>query len=111
MYPDRCVSLHVGMSVVEGRRFEESDAAEVSEFGWGIVNQTMAERLWARASAGQQLQVVGIKELYVYLFPFDCQMEVVAERRVLYDTPNAHLTRRSVGLGQRSGAARHRRIS
>jgi len=53
--------LHVGMSVVEGRRFEESDAAEVSEFGWGIVNQTMAERLWAGRAPANNCKWSGSK--------------------------------------------------
>jgi predicted permease len=82
----------MGMSVVEGRRFQESDAAEVSEFGWGIVNQTMAERLWpGRSAVGQQLQVLGIKEPYVVVgVVTDAQYETLGERKrpyfyILYD--------------------------
>ena len=52
--------------IVAGRGFQESDGAAVSEFGWAVVNQTMAERLWAgRQVIGQRFHVLGIKELYV----------------------------------------------
>src|SRR5581483_6975610 len=56
----------MNIPIVSGRGFRESDAA--SEFGWAIVNRTMAERLWAdREAVGQRFQVVGIKETYVVL--------------------------------------------
>jgi len=52
--------------IVAGRGFQESDGAAVSEFGWAVVNQTMAERLWAgRQVIGQRFHVAGITEPYV----------------------------------------------
>src|SRR6185436_6507381 len=50
--------------IVAGRAFQESDAE--SEFGWAVVNQTMAERLWpGRPAAGQRFHVLGVEETYI----------------------------------------------
>jgi macrolide transport system ATP-binding/permease protein len=56
----------MNIPIVAGRAFRESDAAQVSEFGWAVVNRTMAERLWpGREAVGQRFHVLGIKEPYV----------------------------------------------
>ncbi len=55
----------MGMSVVAGRGFQESDGAQVSEFGWAVINQTMAQLWPGRDPVGQRFQVLGIKEPYI----------------------------------------------
>ena len=72
----------MGIALVAGRSFQESDAAAVSEFGWAIVNQTMAKRLWPRRDPlGQRFQVVGIKERYVVVgVVADAQYDTLGER-------------------------------
>ena len=76
----------MGISVIAGRSFQESDAAEVSEFGWAIVNQTMAEHLWPRRDAvGQQFQVLGIREPYIVVgVATDSQYDTLGEFRRPY---------------------------
>jgi hypothetical protein len=71
----------MGISLVAGRIFQESDAAEVSEFGWAIVNQTMAKRLWPRPDPlGQRFQVLGIREPYVVVgVVTDAQYDTLGE--------------------------------
>ena len=71
----------MGISLVAGRTFQESDAAEVSEFGWAVVNQTMARRLWPRRDPlGQRFQVLGIKEPYVVVgVVTDAQYDTLGE--------------------------------
>ena len=71
----------MGISLVAGRSFQESDGAEVSEFGWAVVNQTMAKRLWPRRDPlGQRFQVVGIKEPYVVVgVVTDAQYDTLGE--------------------------------
>jgi predicted permease len=69
----------MNIPVIAGRGFQESDGAAVSEFGWAVVNQTMAEQLWSgrQAAVGQRFHVLGVEETYVVV-------GVVAD--ALYDT-------------------------
>jgi predicted permease len=75
----------MGISVVAGRSFQESDA-DVSEFGWAIVNQTMAEYLWPQRDAiGQRFQVLGIQEPYIVVgVVTDAQYDTLGELRRPY---------------------------
>ena len=51
----------VGIPLVEGRTFRESDA-DASDFGWAIVNGTLANQLWPRRQAvGQRFELLGIR--------------------------------------------------
>jgi predicted permease len=72
--------------VIAGRGFQESDAAAVSEFGWAVVNQTMAEQLWpGRQAVGQRFHVLGIKEPYVVVgVVSDARYDTLGERRRPY---------------------------
>ncbi len=76
----------MGMSVADGRNFQESDAGAVSAFGWGIVNQTMAQQLWpGRSAVGQQIHVAGIKEPYIIVgVVSDAQYESLGELKRPY---------------------------
>jgi putative ABC transport system permease protein len=58
----------------------------VSEFGWAIVNQTMAELLWPRRDAvGQRFHVLGIQEPYsVVGVATDAQYDTLGELRRPY---------------------------
>ncbi|MGH9347591.1 MAG: FtsX-like permease family protein [Vicinamibacterales bacterium] len=71
----------MGISVIDGRNFQESDGAEVSAYGWGIVNRTMAEKLWpGRTAVGQQFHVFGIPEPYIVVgVVTDSQYEMLGE--------------------------------
>ena len=56
----------MNIPVIAGRSFQESDGAAVSEFGWAVVNRTMAEQRWpGRPALGQRFHVLGIQEPYV----------------------------------------------
>jgi predicted permease len=56
----------MNIPIIAGRGFQESDGAAVSEFGWAVVNRTMAEQLWpGRQALGQRFHVLGIQEPYV----------------------------------------------
>jgi predicted permease len=70
--------------IVAGRGFRDSDAA--SEFGWAVVNRTMADQLWPRMDAvGQRFQVVGVTEPYVVLgVVADALYDTLGERRRPY---------------------------
>lgn len=72
--------------IIAGRGFRESDAAAVSEFGWAVVNRTMAERLWPGADAvGQRFHVLGITETYVVVgVVSDALYDTLGERRRPY---------------------------
>ena len=71
------------IAVIAGRGFQESDGAAVSEFGWAVVNHTMAERLWPGADAvGQRFHVLGSTETYVVVgVVSDAQYDTLGERR------------------------------
>ena len=57
----------LGIPLVEGRTFRLSDA-DSSEFGWAVVNRTMASRVWPhRQAIGQRFEVLGITEPYVVI--------------------------------------------
>lgn len=57
----------MGIPLVEGRTFRLSDA-DSSEFGWALVNQTLASQLWPnRQAIGQRFEVLGIREPYVVI--------------------------------------------
>ena len=52
----------MNIPIIAGRGFRESDGADVSEFGWAVVNRTMAEQLWPGMEAvGQRFHVLGIR--------------------------------------------------
>ena len=76
----------LGISIVAGRTFQESDAASFSEFGWGVVNQTMAAQLWPGQNAvGQKVQLAGVKETYVIVgVVTDSQYDTLGEARRPY---------------------------
>jgi predicted permease len=72
--------------IVGGRGFQESDAAEVSEFGWAVVNRTMAQQLWPATDAvGQKFHILGIKEPYVVVgVVSDSRYDTLGEARRPY---------------------------
>ena len=72
--------------IVAGRGFRESDAAAVSEFGWAVVNRTMAAELWPAMDAiGQRFHVLGITEPYVVVgVVSDALYDTLGERRKPY---------------------------
>ena len=76
----------MGIPVVAGRGFQESDAPAVSEFGWTVVNQTMAEQLWpGREAVGRRFHVLGITEPYVVVgVVADALYDTLGERRRPY---------------------------
>jgi predicted permease len=76
----------MGITFLAGRSFQESDAAAFSEFGWAVVNQTMATQLWPKRDAvGQRFQVVGIPEPYVVVgVVTDAQYDTLGEVRRPY---------------------------
>jgi putative ABC transport system permease protein len=72
--------------IIAGRGFRESDGAAVSEFGWAVVNRTMAEQLWPAMDAiGQRFHVLGIREPYVVVgVASDALYDTLGERRRPY---------------------------
>jgi putative ABC transport system permease protein len=74
----------MNIPIIAGRGFRESDAA--SEFGWAVVNRTMAEQLWRGMDAvGQRFHVLGIEEPYVVLgVVSDALYDTLGERRRPY---------------------------
>ena len=57
----------LGIPLAEGRTFRLSDA-DSSEFGWAVVNRTLASQLWPhRQAIGQRFEVLGIAEPYVVI--------------------------------------------
>jgi predicted permease len=55
----------LAIPLLEGRTFRMTDTGS-SEFGWAIVNQTLAQQAWPnRPAIGQKFQVLGISEPYV----------------------------------------------
>ena len=76
----------MSIPIVAGRAFRESDAAEVSEFGWAVVNRTMADRLWpGRDALGERFEVLGIKERYVVVgVAADARYDSLGEQRRPY---------------------------
>jgi predicted permease len=76
----------MNISVIAGRGFRESDGAAVSEFGWAVVNRTMAEQLWPAMDAiGQRFHVLGIRETYVVVgVVSDALYDTLGERRRPY---------------------------
>ena len=76
----------MNIPIIAGRGFRESDAANVSEFGWAVVNRTMAEQLWPGMEAvGQRFHVLGIREPYVVVgVVSDALYDTLGERRRPY---------------------------
>jgi predicted permease len=74
----------MNIPIIAGRGFRESDAA--SEFGWAVVNRTMAEQLWPGMEAvGQRFHVLGIPEPYVVVgVASDALYDTLGERRRAY---------------------------
>jgi predicted permease len=57
----------LGIPLAEGRTFRLSDA-DSSEFGWAVVNRTLASQLWPnRQAIGQRFEVLGIQEPHVVI--------------------------------------------
>jgi len=75
----------MGIPMLDGRDFRWTDTG-VSEFGWAVVNKTMAEQLWpGRTAVGQRFGVLGIKQLYEVLgVVADAQYETLAEEKRPY---------------------------
>jgi len=71
----------LGLRLVSGRSFRANDS-DSSQFGWAIVNETMAARLWPGQSAiGQQFAIAGIPEPYVVVgVVTDSQYESLGEK-------------------------------
>ena len=55
----------MGVAILEGRAFQRGDDTS-SQFGWAVVNATMAERIWPNRSViGERFEIMGISEPYV----------------------------------------------
>ena len=71
----------LGLRLVSGRGFRANDS-DSSQFGWAVVNETMAARLWPNQLAiGQQFEIAGIPEPYVVVgVVTDSQYESLGEK-------------------------------
>jgi ABC-type antimicrobial peptide transport system permease subunit len=71
----------MALVIREGRAFQPGDDTS-SKYGWAVVNETMAERIWPnRSPIGERFEITGIPEAYVVVgVASNSQYEALGEK-------------------------------
>jgi len=73
----------MALIIREGRAFQPGDDTS-SQYGWAVVNETMAQRIWPnRSPLGERFEITGIPEPYVVVgVASNSQYEALGEKHV-----------------------------